>query len=1357
MRKTSSWIAAALLLVVVGTGALGQEATQTESLNIQLDGRKTWTIRYGFGDPLALSAESLSAGQLVLDQTMWVDFTARALSILRVEGHFDDQESNDMQSLSLYLDTENIQGVLGDFTSPALGSFFSGSRTMTGARADFAWSGGSATGIVSQLAGTRESREFVGEMAFGERTFAGERGEEGVTYSTSLEGFGTIELQELYVAGFTVIRLDLEASAVSAILTEYGVGELGACLEAFAGRPVDEREAVVVDSVDGGDDAQWFVLRVEPASLVRETIREAIRAYNKTGPATALAYPFVVGSEVEEGFLASLATRATLVVGEEVRTLGELRWRRFYDLGQEDVEADSVIAAVRLKGEYVATTDPRLEGYVVRVHAAAGLLEVSFPESFFESADAALRASFAYRVVGGTYFLGMSIIPASERVTLAGRVLLRDIDYSMDYEFGMLALLTAIGPEDRLAVEFERYSGPGGSGAYARTFYGATSSVPVGGGWSLTGYALRAADDPGSVSNPDSVRVMPNAQTVIGVTGRLSRPDLSADFDLGYTNDVFPYDDNVRLRTPNRVRAIAAAAGRVFVGTDSGFSAMIAGTWRGYDAGSGLSGREVRAVVADANAVYLGTEGGLTVVRLVGISPLDRVANWSRYGERDGLANASVRALVLDGDVLWVGTDGGLTEVPVAELGDPDAWTSHEHAGLVGIRAMSVAGGLLYVGTEDGLVRFDPQTAEVVAIGTPGAAVAALAVDGATVYAAGSSGVRSIVDGAETAWIIRDRAVAAVAVVNGELVYGTTDGLFGPSTEDVTYDGWAITALHVDGVALWIGSEGDGAGELLVWRRDSASTAYGSDTTELVPWNPRVYQDAPAGEHTTRGWMAQGAFAYQGEGYAIAGSVDRAFPGFRAIDARGRASAGGWSVASDIDLGTQATLSFDHEVRMSDPESASARATIDNRFAFRGSFGPEVSLGVSHRAEDTSLARPGYERNLVSYNVSVDHSMFEDALGVSVGWDETLHWDDGLALRRETALSTQATLELAPRVRTTVSWSRPVRVLGQTISGSERIDCTTKGTFDVAGFVVSGGYEMETAWSVPNGIAKWTHEGTFGVTAAAVELGAASLAPTLDFEARHADDATSLASRLGVRLGVAELTTRATASVDVNGLGTRVVRWTEKLTASATYAGIAGLRPSLNYSGTRNVTEVQDQGTKVTTSHSLNGRMTWTGPNGASETLSVAARAQSNGTGSVTLDNAFLCDITNLVGGWLTSLRKPQSDSATLPSDSEVIASETTESSALSAAAGSPAPSGTAGVASATSPTIMLRTDLGGEWRRQTERDDASWRVGAAVDVALSSTWSLSLGLTYRGGVRTAVDPFHGLVVEMTVAIDFKQ
>ncbi len=1311
MKKTSGWVAA-LLLVAVGIAALGQE-TQTESLNVQLDGRKTWTVRYGFGSPLALAGGSIGAGQLALDQTLAVDFTATALEIFRVEGHFDDQEPADMQSLSLYLDMDNVQGILGDFTAPSLGRFFAGSRTMKGARVDVEWDGGSAVGIASQLSGVRDERQFVGESAFGVRTYAGQPGDEGVSYATSLEGLSYVDLEDLYVTGFTETRLTLEAADLGAILAQYGVEDLAAALAAFGGREVDANEAVVVGATAG---AQSLVLKVEPTNLIRETVRDAIRAYNKTGPEDPVTYPFVTGSGVEADFLAALEPFAVLAVGAETHPTSDLGRHRFYDLGQEDVAADSVLAAVRIEDEFVATGDPDLVGYTTVVHAADGILEVAFPESFFAASGAALRVSFAYTVVGGMYPLGMGVIPKSERVTLGGRVLTRDVDYTIDYEYGSLTLTAEIGPNDPLVIEFERYGTPGGSGSYARTFYGATASLPLSDELSLTGYALRGVDERASVMHPESVRAMPNTQTVVGVSGTITRSDLTADFDIGYTDDVFPYDDNARTKTPNRVNALAVSSEMTFVGTDAGFSALDGRTWRGYDTTSGLSGREVRAIVADSDRIYLGTEGGLTVVRLAGVSPLDRAANWSRYS--GGLDSLSVRALLLDGEAVWIGADSGLFRVDVAELEDKTAWTPYTDDSLLGIRALCLAGGTLYVGTTRGLASFDPSTGKASPIGTENSAVADLASDGETVYAAGKDGVRTVIGGTETGWIVRGRPVGAVEVVGGEVFCGTSDGLLRVSDMQSTHADWTVTALSSDGDALWAGTAGDGAGGLLVWNQAATETVYDAATTKIDPWNPRVYTDSAAGDHTTTGWTARATFAHEGDGYSITGAVDRVLPGFRAIDSRGRTDAGGWSVASDVDLGPDAVLSFDHEVRMSDIGSDDARTTADNRLLLRGSFGPEITLSMDYELEDTAEARPGFEKSGFAYALAVDHTLFDDALRLGIGWDEGMHWDDGRPLRRETSLSADVALDVLPDLTTSLSWRRPVRILGEAASGSERWDWKTSGSLNVAGLGVSAEYTLDSSRSLPEGAAALVHKATLDVSAAAFEFGAWSLAPTLNLAAGHEEGSTALSGRLGVRVGLAELSTRTTASIDVSGLGTNVHRWSEKLTASASYTGIEGLRPSLNYNGTRTVTEVEGQGSKAATSHSLNGRLTWSGAEGASETLALTARLQDTGTASVTIDNAFSRDVTGAVAKWIPALKEGEGADAR---------------------------------------TVMLRTDLGAEWRRQAEKDDASWRAGVAADVAMSPTWSLSLGLTYRGGARTGIDVFHGLVVEMTVAIDFKR
>jgi hypothetical protein len=1315
MNKARRWVAAVLLVAVVGTVALGQQTPSQESWKVELDGRKTWTVRFGFGDALALAGASIGAGQLTLDQTMAVDFTATALSVLRVKGHFNDQEPATLQSLSLYLDMENIQGIVGDFTAPSMGDLFAGSRTMKGARLDVAWGDGSMTGIASRLSGVRDSRYFVGETALDERLFAGARADEGVSYASSLDGLGFFELEGLFVDDFTEVRLQLDALAeLSSILDQYGVSELGAALSAFDGRTLDADEFAVV-----GEASQSLLLQVDPSNLVREAIREAIRIYNQAGVETPVSYPFVVGSDVEGEFLTAVKALAVVSVGGEEHLLGDLRWRRFYNVGRTKIAASSLSVAVSVGGgEFISTEDPSLVGYAITLYAPQGILDVAFPASFFLDPEAKMRVAFSYVVTGGTYMLGASVIPDSERVTMAGRALTRDVEYTIDYEIGMLGLLVEIGPSDPLVVEFERYSGGiGGSGSYTRGFYGATASMPLSETLSLDAYLLRGADERNSVAHPESVRIMPNEQTVVGVSGTITLPDFDGDFDVGYTNDVFPYDDNARDRVPNSVRAIAASADYVLIGSDGGFVAYTGGVWRSYGAANGLSGREVRAAVIDGDRAYLGTEGGLTVLKLTGVSALDKVANWSRYAEHEGLLDVSVRALLVEDGVLWIGTDGGLFRVAVDELADPDAWTAYQQDPVLqGIRSLCVYSGALYVGTTGGLVCVDTSTGAASPVDGAGSAVSDLASDGETLYVAGESGLQTFADGASTGWTTFGPGVLAVETAAGDVFYGNREGLTRVSDGDVFYGGWVVTSIHYAGDALWVGTMGSADGDLLVWRRAAADVVYDAATTKIDPWNPSVYADSAAGEHTTSGWMARGSFDHEGDGFSIAGSVDRALPGFRAIDASGRSNAGGWSVASDVELGPSATVSLDHSYRMSGIGSDGARATVDNRVAFQGSLGPQISLVVDHQAEDTAAAEPGFERNVLSYNLTVGHQLFDDALDLSITWGEGLHWDDGRPLRRETQLSTSVSLEVLPDLDTTFSWQRPVRITAAGATGSERWTWSTQGSLDVLGVGILGTYALDSSRSLSAAAASFVHKATLGASMTAFALGEWTTTPSLDLEGTHQKGATALLGRLSVRVGSADVTTRTVASVDVSGLGTRVERWSEKLTSTVSYSAIEGLRPSLSYTGARNVTRVEGQGSKASMTHSVNGRLTWSGADGSSESLAITGRFQDSGSMNMTLDNSYSQDVTSVLAAWIPALRDAEG-------------------------AGTPA--------------VFLRADLSGDWRRESAKDTANWQAGVSADVTLSSTWSLSLGLTYRGGIKTSVNAFHGLLAELTVAVDF--
>ncbi|MEW5825587.1 MAG: hypothetical protein AB1778_02045, partial [Candidatus Bipolaricaulota bacterium] len=200
----------------------------------EIDGRKTWTLRYGLGDPLALAGASLSSGRLELEQTLAVDLRADALSILHLEGHFDDQEPEALQSLVLSLDTQLLDGTFGDFSAPSIGAFSSYSRQMKGVRLDAFLGDVTVTGIASRLEGVRATQTFVGETASGTRTFIGEP---GTAYLSHLDGLAHAALRSFAGPEFADARMVVETGeTVSRALAEFGVSDLGPAIAEHEGR-----------------------------------------------------------------------------------------------------------------------------------------------------------------------------------------------------------------------------------------------------------------------------------------------------------------------------------------------------------------------------------------------------------------------------------------------------------------------------------------------------------------------------------------------------------------------------------------------------------------------------------------------------------------------------------------------------------------------------------------------------------------------------------------------------------------------------------------------------------------------------------------------------------------------------------------------------------------------------------------------------------------------------------------------------------------------------------------------------------------------------------------------------------------
>jgi len=1319
----------AVLLLAFGGMTLAAALTEeTEHFRATIEGQKTWTIRYGFGDAYGLALSGLAPGQLTLDQTFAATIEAEALSVLTLEANFDDRADQSLQSLTVRLDTEHLDGVLGDFVILGMDEFAAYSKKMKGLRLDYTFGDVTLTAVGSKLEGVLETKTFVGETVHEDVLFSvnqPDRAWVAQPYLRHLDGLYAYPLSERYIDEFTEVRLVVEAGAgLGDLLVQYGLGFLS---EVFADEPdwpVPARYFTVVGEAD-----QTLVLKRKLPDLLRERLEVAIETYNEEhelSGSDAKTYPFSANSEYELEFLGKVAGSARLAVGSMSYAGSDAVRRTFYDLGRTQVKEASVVVGVSTDGEtFESIAEPGYSAYSSIVYPAKGIVELRFPASFFDHADAAIRVSFDYAVTGGMYMLGMSIIPESERVLLNGRLLVRDREYQVDYELGMLILLVEVREADVIRVDYERYGGGlGGTAEYATYFYGLSLSMPLSEAIDVKVSLLRSADDPGSAANPETVGTMPNTHTVAGIVSSIRLDGFRADLLVGYNHDEYPFDDNKRVHRPNEVRAIVSGAGYTFFGDSGGLSVYANGTWRRYGVSDGLAGRAVRAMAVDDERVYLGTNGGLTVVQLAGSAPLDRVGNWYRYYEEDGLPGAQIRALELVGRTLWIGTEKGLVSVPVDGLTDPTEWTARTggvFADLPVVRAIHALGRSLYLGTEDGLYRYemDLKTLEAVP-GTLGEWVYELLAIDDTLYIASDRGLRTVRDGLGTGWVVLGEPVYTLAVAGGNLWYGTDRGGISATTGEVLHPEWAITALGADGSgALWLGSRAGADYELLVWRRTvSGQETFATSVTKIVGRDPLAFFDVPVDEHTHEGIYARAAFQRDGDGFSLSGVVEHQPPEYRSIGAIGRRDATGWSLAGSTDLGSNAKLSASHGYHVSDPSSDRPEARMENEMSFAWTIGPDVSLGIQHESVNDDPYRRGDEYRRIAYQLSLRDRFFDDSFSLGLSWRDAYAADlveD--RLRRDTRLGIESSVKLSPTFTAKASWSRPVQESSGAWSGSEsfNLNGSWSGRLVFAGLGLN--YDLKRSRSLTD--EEWTtkHQIDCNITPDRIDLLSWRITPDLGVSLINEKRIWKIDGRFALRSEWQGLLVRATFSGDVAGLYQPLQRDNERLSIAVSYSGFDTVRPSLTYTGTRSATTYQGE-TVFSRAHSMNGRLTWTpAAGGQSDTLSFTVRTTEKGdarTLSVTLDNDYRYDLTGIVDKW------PPMDEA---------------------------PAGF--------PTVMLRVNTSGSYRLESDSYDLSTTTTTRLDLAFTQMWGASLGATAVVGSRSDRPFYVSCLLELTVAITF--
>jgi len=1020
------------LLLVVGCTAIAQ---QTPSFNLTVTGEKTWTIRFGLGSAGLLADESLSPGQPALTQSLRAEITGTALDLITLTASFNDQLGPEFQDFLLTVDHTPWTGELGRFVVGAEGEGLGVyNKRVLGARGTYAGAEVTVGALVTRLEGISESRTFYGERGTGEATFTVNDPDEPwrpAPYLRSVEGLAYWPLRIQFVEGLSEVALRVDGSAALwAFLADWGLGYLEEDLAAELVTPLAAGEFFVLR--DGGDD---LALRLAPAALARRRIQEAIEAHNTRLGLTGndrRTYPLIEGSELEARFLDEWSAFLAVLVDEDAYPFPEAQYRRYLSLGERDVIEDTVEVWIRLPGEeeFRPSTDPDLAEFAWTILPADGVLRISFPDGFFT--DGALRVTFAFQREGGSFALGLSLVPGSERVYRNGKLLVRNTDYTLDYEAGILLLFAPLGPEDELRVDFERQRG--GLGVvtdYERILFGLTVNVP---GWDALHFAVYRAMDFGTPL--PTTRTMPNTHTVAALALAGEVAGWAYSLSVAAAENVFPSDDNARIPSPNRVHAISAAqapdGAYVIFGHQNGLTVYKDGAFTGYGAAHGLAGRAVSALLALPGQLLVGTDGGLTVVRLTEPTPFDRVRSWVRITKDDGLPGTEVLALASGDGLVYVATDAGLASFALADAENPKRWQPLTlPADDTRPTSLLWAAGVLYLGAADGL--YVQSEAGWIHVPEAPGPIHDLLARGDDVYVASDHGIRILRGGMGAGWVVLGKAVYDLALYEGALWYAAEDGLWheGGSAPAV---GGPVTAVGVGQGAVWAASIAGEDFRLDLWRVGERAERFTQSQTKLDGRDLSRFRDIPAAEHTRYG-ISGGLYLSRTFGdWQWDVRLASRLPGYEEIGRSGRSDGHGISFTARYTGAGPTTLELRggwDVVNLTTRPQSRLTASLD----WRWSDGPTASLSVTPTVTGSGVA--AFERLEMGWRAGLSNTTQAWSWGLSTSG--TLRYPSFSAAGQ---LGATASLQPAPGWTTDISWTRPVRTTGTL--GEETLRATVK-------------------------------------------------------------------------------------------------------------------------------------------------------------------------------------------------------------------------------------------------------------------------------------------------------------------------
>lgn len=1005
-----------------------QTAAEESAPAVKLDfsGSQSWILKYGLGDPKGLTRKGYS-NQLTIEMPLAVTIEG-AVPVdwpvsgkLSVSAELDNQRSDNLQSLAINFDTQNFSGGFGKFTVGEKTSFAVYNKKMMGLKAEGAFQNLSLTGMLARVEGISETITFRGNTSSDEIIYSlylSDRPWEEKPYLTSIWGLEFYKLKDVFVEGFTEIKLRFKKEGLNEFFSSYELGYLTASVSKENEKELKKGLYEVISSYQD----QYLILKKEIKALLRSALRDYIDDYNRQNQLEGedkKKYPFNRGTEYEEKFLSTLADWVSIVVGDYTYPIDEYERKRFYYLGHGKVEPQSVLIEVKKDGDFRPIDDPKFDGYDYQLFPEVGIVEFLFPADFFADLETnQIKVKYDYQVTQDIYMLGLSIIKGSEKVYLNGERLKRGQDYTIDYETGSLLVFVDVGPEDTLRIDFERSRGGlGGYAEYKRNFAGSTLHYKALDTMDFTLECLRAWDQPGSNQELSRLRSMPNDHLILGLEGKMEMGWLKGALKFGYNRNRFPFDDRQRENQVNRINSILPITrdGKSYVlfAHQNGITVFDGEKWSNFSTGDGLSGRTVYdiAISSDASLIVFATETGISVLTWPQdetlTESLAKVERWRRFYEDDGLPTPQVLKAYIDQKVLWLGTTGGLVKVPIGKLESSASWVTYNkdlYPNMISdrITELTVAKDFLYLGTDDGLMTYSPgenvfqKVAELDHI-----KINDLTTYEESIHAATSQGIAIITRGRFLGWKLGGVNVTSLSKSDNLLVYGTKEGLYLLGEDEPMIRGWGITAISGE-ERFWIGPLAKSRGEeyyLSVWSMEKATfktTRYPKDITHIEGKDLYRFQDIPSNQHTDRGTFKSLSFTQKLGKITLRETFDSVSPQFSRIGKTERRDFQQWKVSADYALAPKITLSGTHINKTANVHSDSPQPpelTVANSLKLSWKRGTNIELGVNLERKDNKQENGGFDRRTLTFTGSASESFFEDLLSLSLSYQDSLFWN----------------------------------------------------------------------------------------------------------------------------------------------------------------------------------------------------------------------------------------------------------------------------------------------------------------------------------------------------------------------------